>query len=70
VELVDIDEVVPGRINEDGAIVFAEQANASNYDLIDEIATRVIASGGRVIGVRKTDVPGLVALAVVMRYPV
>ena len=37
--LVDINEVVPGRIDEDGAIVFAEQANASNYDLVDEIAT-------------------------------
>ena len=66
--LVDIDEVVPGRIDEDGAIVFAEQANASNYELVDEIATRVISTGGRVIGVRKTDIPGLVAPAVVMRY--
>jgi hypothetical protein len=44
--LVDIDEVIPGRIGEDGAIVFAEQASASNYDLVDEIATRVIATGG------------------------
>ena len=68
--LVDIDEVIPGRIDEDGAIVFAEQASASNYDLVDEIATRVIATGGRVIGVRKADIPGSVALAVILRYPV
>jgi hypothetical protein len=49
--LMDIDEVVPGRIDGRGAIVFAEQASASNYDLVDEIAARVIATGGRVIGV-------------------
>ena len=66
--LADIDEVVPGRIGEDGAVAFAEQANASNYDLIDEIATRVIATGGQVIGVRKADIPQLAALAVILRY--
>jgi len=37
--LVDIDEAVPGRIDERPAIVFAEQASASNYGLVDEIAT-------------------------------
>lgn len=68
--LVDIDEVVLGRIDDNGAIVFAEHANASNYDLVDEIATRVIATGGRVIGVRKADIPRAVALAVILRYPV
>jgi release factor family 11 len=66
--LADIDEVVPGRIGEDGTVAFAEQANASNYDLIDEIATRVIATGGQVIGVRKADIPQLAALAVILRY--
>jgi release factor family 11 len=68
--LVDIDEVVLGRIDEDGAVVFAEQQNASNYDLVDEIATRVITTGGRVIGVRKSDIPRSAALAVILRYPV
>jgi hypothetical protein len=68
--LADIDEVVPGRIGEDGAVAFAEQSNASTYDLIDEIATRVITTGGRVIGVRKADIPQLAALAVILRYPV
>jgi hypothetical protein len=67
--LVDIDEVIPGRIDDDGAIVFAEQASASNYDLVDEIATRVIATGGRVLGVRKADIPRAAALAAILRYP-
>lgn len=68
--LVDIDEVAPGRIDEDGAVAFAEQANTSNYDLIDEIATRMITTAGRVTGVRKADIPRQAALAVIMRYPV
>lgn len=68
--LVDIDEVVRGRIDEDGAVVFAQQANASNYDLVDEIATRVITTGGRVIGVRKADIPRAAALSAILRYAV
>ncbi|HSE73662.1 MAG TPA: hypothetical protein VLB05_04055 [Dongiaceae bacterium] len=68
--LMDIDEVVPGRIDGRGAIVFAEQASASNYDLVDEIAARVIATGGRVIGVRKADIPRGESLAAILRYPV
>ena len=68
--LVDIDQVIPGRIDERGAIVFAEEASASNYGLVDEIAARVIATGGRVIGVRKTDIPQAESLAAILRYPV
>jgi hypothetical protein len=68
--LVDIDAVLPGRIDEDGSIAFAEQASASHYDLVDEIATRVIDTGGRVIGVRKLDIPREEALAAILRYSV
>jgi hypothetical protein len=68
--LMDIDETVPGRIAEDGAVVFAEQPAATNYDLVDEIATRVITSGGRVIGVRKAEIPRAAAVAAMLRYPV
>jgi hypothetical protein len=68
--LMDIDEIIPGRIDERGAIVFAKQASASNYDLVDEIAARVITNGGRVIGVRKTDIPRRESLAAILRYPV
>jgi hypothetical protein len=55
--LIDIDETIPGRIAEDGAVDFAEQPAATTYDLVDEIATRVITTGGRVIGVRKAEIP-------------
>ena len=68
--LMDIDETLPGRIAEDGAVVFAEEPTATNYDLVDEIATRVITTGGRVIGVRKAEIPRAAALAAMLRYPV
>jgi hypothetical protein len=68
--LVDIDTSTPGRIDERGAIAFSERASATNYGLVDEIAARVIATGGRVIGVRKADIPGGEVLAAVLRYPV
>lgn len=68
--LMDIDETLPGRIAEDGAVVFAEQPRTTNYDLVDEIAKRVITAGGRVIGVRKAEIPRAAPLAAVLRYPV
>jgi hypothetical protein len=63
-------ETLPGRIAQDGAVVFAEQPTATNYDLVDEIATRLITTGGRVFGVRKAEIPRAAALAAMMRYPV
>jgi hypothetical protein len=68
--LVDIDDAIPGRVDDRGHIVFSEPASASSYDVIDEIATRVIATGGRVIGVRKADIPRNHSLAAILRYPV
>jgi hypothetical protein len=68
--MMDIDETLPGRIAKDGAVVFAEEPTATNYDLVDEIATRVITTGGRVIGVRKAEIPRAAALAAMLRYPV
>lgn len=68
--LVDIDETMRGSIDERGAVAFAGQASASSYDLVDEIATRVIATGGRVLGVRKIDIPQGESLAAILRYPV
>ena len=69
--LVDIDEVVAGTIDEDdGRVSFADAASAKSYGVVDEIARRVIASGGRALGVRKADIPGQQSLAAILRYPV
>ncbi len=67
--LVDIDEVVPGTVDETtGAVTYAAAADAVGYGVVDEIATRVIRSGGRIIAVRKADIPGGKSLAAILRY--
>jgi Bacterial archaeo-eukaryotic release factor family 11 len=66
--LVDIDEKVPGQVDEEtGAVAFAGD-DASSYGVVDEIARRVLLSGGRVLAVRKPDVPGGGPLAAILRY--
>lgn len=69
--LVDIDEITPGAVDDDdGTVTFADHADATSYGVVDEIASRVIRSGGRVLGVRKDDIPGGKSLAAILRYPV
>jgi hypothetical protein len=67
--LVDIDEVVPGTVDEaTGAVTFAQKAGAGTYGVIDEIACRALLSGAEVLAVRKDDIPGRNHLAVILRY--
>jgi hypothetical protein len=67
--LVDIDEVIPGTVDETtGAVTYATAADAVGYGVVDEIATRVIRSGGRILAVRKADIPGGKSLAAILRY--
>jgi len=69
--LVDIDEVVPGVIDdESGAVTFMDEADAIGYGVVDEIARRVWLSGGRVLAVRRGDIPGGAAVAAILRYPI
>ena len=56
--LVDIDEAVPGTVDEaTGAVTFADHAGAVSYGVVDEIARRVILAQGKVLAVRKDDIP-------------
>jgi hypothetical protein len=67
--LVDIDEDVPGRIEEGtGAVTFDQADDAVNYGVADEIARRVWRNGGRVLAVRRDDIPGDGAIAAILRY--
>ena len=69
--LVDIDETIPGTVDDaTGAVVFADHAGAGSYGVVDEIARRVILAQGKVLGVRKDDIPGGKPLAAILRYPV
>jgi hypothetical protein len=67
--LVDIDEVVPGYLDEEtGAVSFADADDAANYGVVDEIARRVWLNGGRVLAVRRDDIPGNGSVAAILRY--
>jgi hypothetical protein len=56
--LVDLDAFVPGTIDDDGALVYAETDDARSYGVTDEIARRTWLAGGTVIPVRGDDLPG------------
>jgi len=67
--LVDIDATVPGSVDEQtGAVVFDAADDAVNYGVVDEIARRVWLAGGRVLAVRREDVPGGGPVAAILRY--
>jgi hypothetical protein len=69
--LVDIDEVVPGSVDEQtGAVTFADGASTARYGVVDEIARRTWLAGGRVLAVRRDDVPDRASAAAILRYAI
>ena len=66
--LVDIDGSVPGGVDESGAIALDTSDDAINYGVVDEIARRVWLNGGRVLAVRREDIPGNGPVAAILRY--
>lgn len=68
---VDIDRSMPGTVDEEsGAVTLDDDADASNYGVIDEILRRALLSDARILAVRADDVPGGGALAATVRFPV
>jgi len=69
--IVDMDDVVPGTVDDEtGAVTFAEEAGAETYGVIDEIASRALKTGARVLAARKDDIPGGSSLAAILRFPI
>ena len=66
--LVDIDEVIPGTVGDEGSITLKDGPCADSYGVVDEIAARAFTSGARVLGVRRADIPGGASLAAILRY--
>jgi hypothetical protein len=64
--VVDIDEIVRGTIDDEGALEFVDEPDG--YDVVDEMARRVLAADGTVMAVRADDVPGGGPAAAVLRY--
>ena len=69
--LVDIDEVVPGSIDEEsGAVTLSPEAGPDRYGVVDEIARRAWLAGGRVLAVRRDEIPDQSSVAAILRYPI
>lgn len=69
--VVDLDQTIPGRINEeDGSIQFGDADDAETYDVLDEIVRRAILTGAKVYAVHAADVPGGGPVAASVRFPV
>ena len=69
--MVDIDDVIPGFVADtDGTVTLDGDDDAANYGVVDEIARRVLLSGGRVLALRRDDIPEHGTVAAILRYPV
>lgn len=67
---VDIDEIVPGTVDADGAVHFSAEASAECYGVIDETLRRAFLTGARIRAGRKEDMPDGKPLAAILRWPV
>jgi hypothetical protein len=66
-----MDGVRPGRVDETtGEVTFETHESARSYGVIDEIAGRVLAQGGKVLAVRRKDIPQEAELAAILRYAI
>jgi hypothetical protein len=66
--LVDIDEKIPGYVDEESGAVTPAEDDASSYGVVDEIARRVLLTDGRVLAVRRADIPEGGSVAAILRY--
>jgi hypothetical protein len=66
-----MDNTVSGFVDDGtGAVTIDAAPDARNYGVVDEIARRTLQTGGRVLAVRRADVPAQADLAAILRYPV
>src|SRR5262245_8435565 len=69
--LVDMDETITGYVDEEtGALEVGASADHRDYDVVDELARRPFNAGGRVLAVRRPDIPDGAALAAILRFAV
>lgn len=69
--MVDIDEVVPGTVDDaTGEVSLEKHDSALSYGVVDEIACRVLQSGGKVMALRRDEIPQGASLAAILRYAI
>lgn len=55
--LFDLESTEEGSIDDAGAVTFADSPGPETYGLVDELAVRVLRTGGKVKAVRRADLP-------------
>ena len=69
VMLVDMDAAIPGTFDDvTGRITLADAPSKESYGVVDAIASRVLATGGRVLAVRQKDIADGAPVAAILRY--
>ncbi|WP_403020062.1 hypothetical protein [Salinibacterium sp. GXW1014] len=66
--LFDMADDTQGLIAEDGKVSDPPLTEASTFGIFDEIAMRVIRTGGTVHAVRRSDLPGSTGIAAMLRF--
>lgn len=67
--LFDMDFGLEGSIDDMGVVQEVSEPNAESYRIVDEIAARVLSSGGTVKAVRADDLPDDSPVAATLRFP-
>lgn len=68
--LVDLEQRVPGEVSGDGRIQFADEDDHRSYGIVDEVARRVLRTGGNVIAVRGNEIAAGQPAAGILRHPI
>lgn len=67
--LFDMDSTLEGSVDEVGVVHSVAEPGPTSYGVVDEIAVRVLRSGGTVKAVRSGDLPDDTPVAAMLRYP-
>ncbi len=68
--MFDMDSTLEGSIDDTGIVHEVAEPDAKSYGIVDEIAARVLRSGGTVKAVRAVDLPDSTPVAAMLRFPV
>lgn len=68
--LFDMNSTVEGSIDDSGVVHDSDQPGPTSYGIVDEIAARVLRTGGTVRAVRSEDLPDSTPVAAMLRFAV
>lgn len=66
--LIEADRIIPGRIQENGAVTFGDIEHPDVGDILDDLAILVFKRKGRVVVLPKDKMPRTTGVAAIFRY--